>query len=263
MNLITLTSIAYLLSWLLFVVALFIVPGNRRPGEATAWLMLIFLLPFLGFLLFLILGSPKLSRQRRAMQRTMSETLVKNIEQFRQHPELANMSELLDPPIPARYEPFVRLNQQLGGMPAFGGNTVELLPGYQLAVDRIVEDIDRAQKYVHVEYFMFADDATGSPVIDALIRAQERGVACQVLWDHLSNIEFRKPALARLAAGGVEVHEMLPVKIFDREWSRMDLRNHRKILVVDGRAAFSGSQNLIEPCYDKPKNQKLGRAWSS
>src|SRR3954451_2158023 len=239
-------SILYIVSWALFIVALFVIPRNRKPGEATAWLMLIFLLPFFGFILFLIFGSPKLSRRRRALQNTMSETLTKVTADLKQQPEMAHVAAQFDPPIPERYQPIVCLNQQLGSMPAFGGNTVELLPDYQGAVDRIIEDIDRAEKYVHIEYFMFADDATGGRVIDALIRAQERGVKCRVLIDDLGDSQFKKPVLARLRAGDVELHTMLPVALFDKEWSRLDLRNHRKIVVVDGQIGFTGSQNIID-----------------
>jgi len=254
----TITTVLYLLSWVLFIIALFIVPRNRKPGEATAWLMLVFLLPFLGFILFLIFGSPKLSKHRRALQRTMSETLTKATDYLKRHPEMASASALLDPPIPEGYQPLVCLNQQLGSMPAFGGNTVELLPDYQGAVDRIIQDIDGAKKHVHFEYFMFADDATGGPVIDALIRAQQRGVKCRVLIDDLGDVQFKKPVLARLRAGNVEVHTMLPVAIFDKEWSRMDLRNHRKIVVIDGQIGFTGSQNIIDHNYHKAGNIKKG-----
>lgn len=245
----------YLLAWVIFIIALFVVPRNRKPGEATAWLMVIFLLPFAGFLLYLILGSPKLTKRRRAMQRKMSDQIRAAVAQFQQQPELA---ALLNPPISDRYAPFIRLGESLGGMPAFAGNTIELLPDYDGAIARIIQEIDRAQRFVHVEYFMFADDATGAPMIDALIRAQKRGVKCRVLIDHLGDIVFIKPVITRLRAGNVEVHEMLPVRIFDNEWSRMDLRNHRKIVVVDGQIGFTGSQNIIDRNYHKKPNIKKG-----
>jgi cardiolipin synthase len=247
--------ITYMLAWVLFIAALFVVPRNRKPGEATAWLMLIFLLPFIGLIVYLIFGSPKLSKRRRAKQHTMSETIQQRVAAVQQRPDLA---ALVSPPLAARYRPFVALSEKLGGMPAFAGNTVELLPNYDAAIACIVEAIDGAQWYVHVEYFMFADDASGGPVIDALIRAQERGVTCRVLIDHLGDIQFIKPAVKRLRAGNIEVQEMLPVRIFDNEWSRFDLRNHRKIVVVDGKIGFTGSQNLIENHYHKSSNIKQG-----
>jgi pyruvate/2-oxoglutarate dehydrogenase complex dihydrolipoamide dehydrogenase (E3) component len=105
---------------------------------------------------------------------------------------------------------------------------------------------------------MFADDKTGSKVIDALIRAQQRGVVCRVLIDHFSNVPFNRPVLKRLRTSGIAMHQTLPVRIFDSEWSRLDLRNHRKIVVVDGQVGFTGSQNLVDRDYHKRRNIKKG-----
>lgn len=250
--------IAVGLSYAIGIMALFVVPTNRKPGEAAAWLMLIFLVPFLGIVLFLLLGSPKLSKRRRVRQRTMDEFLRKTIADGRQVPELQT---LLHPPILPRYEPFVRLNTNLGGLPPFAGNCVELLPDYGDAIDRIIQAIEGAHHYIHVEYFIFADDSTGGKVIDALISAQQRGVVCRVLIDHIGNFRFNRPVLSRLQAGGVAVHLILPVRILDQEWSRLDLRNHRKIVVVDGEIGFTGSQNLIDSNYHKPSNLKKGLSY--
>lgn len=243
------------LSYLIGILALFIIPTNRKPGEATAWLLLIFMAPIVGAVLFLLLGSPKLSKWRRDQQRTMNERIKEFAEDAEQIPDLA---PVVDPPVPARYEPLVNLIAQLTGMPSMAGNTVELMPDYVGAVERIVQDIDVAKRFVHLEYFMFADDKIGAPAIDALIRAQERGVVCRVLIDHLGNLGYHRPVLKRLAAAGIPVHQMLPAKPFDNQWNRMDLRNHRKIVVVDGQVGFTGSQNLIEDTYHKRGNIKQG-----
>ena len=243
------------LSYLIGVLALFIIPANRKPGEATAWLLLIFLAPVLGAILFLLLGNPKLSKWRREQQQAMNQRIKYLAEEAEQLPQVR---PIIDPPLPARYEPFVNLIAQLTGMPVMAGNTVELLSDYLGAVDRIVQDIDAAQRYVHLEYFMFADDKIGAPVIDALVRARDRGVICRVLIDHLGNIGYHGPVVKRLRAAGIPVHQMLPAKPFDNQWNRADLRNHRKIVLVDGKVGFTGSQNLVEDTYHKRGNIKKG-----
>jgi cardiolipin synthase len=242
-------------SYLIGMLALFVVPANRKPGEATAWLLLIFLAPILGVILFFLLGSPKLSRWRREQQQHMNERIKEFAEEAEQIPALA---PIVDPPLPARYEPHVNLIAQLTGMPVMAGNTVELLPDYVGAIDQIVRDIDAAKRFVHLEYFMFADDKIGSRVIEALVRARERGVVCRVLIDHLSNLLLRGPVLKKLGAAGIPVREMLPANPFDKQWNRIDLRNHRKIVVVDGTVAFTGSHNLIEDTYHKRSNIRNG-----
>lgn len=243
------------LSYLIGIVALFIIPTNRKPSEATAWLLLIFVAPILGVILFLLLGSPKLSKWRRDEQRAMNERIKEFAEDAEHTPELA---PVVDPPVPVRFEPHVNLIAQLTGMPSMAGNTVDLLPDYVGAAERIVQDIDAARRFVHVEYFMFADDKIGAPVIDALIRARQRGVICRVLIDYLGNSAYHGPVVKRLQAAGIAIHRMLPVEPFSHHWNRFDLRNHRKIVVVDGVVGFTGSQNLIEDTYHKHADAKRG-----
>ena len=243
------------LSYLISIAALFIVPGNRKPGEATAWLLLMFLAPILGLILFLLLGNPNLSKVRRDQQRAMNERIKYLAEDAQQTPGL---HAVFDPPVPTRYEPLASLNARLSGMPALAGNTVELFTDYAGAIECIVRDIEAAQRYVHLEYFMFANDTMGAPVIDALVRAEERGVKCRVLIDHLGNLLFNRPVLKRLRAAGITVHVILPINPFRNQWNRFDLRNHRKIVVVDGRVGFTGSHNLIEDTYHKGSNIRKG-----
>jgi len=243
------------LSYLIVIIALFVVPANRKPGEATAWLMLIFLAPIPGAILFWIWGSPKLSRPRQDRQRAMNERFKHLAEDAGQVPELRT---IVDPPVPARYEPLVSLNAHLSGMPVLAGNHVELLTDYVGMVNRIVMDIDSAQSYVHLEYFMFANDTIGAPVIEALRRAQARGVKCRVLIDHLGNVGYHGPVFERLRAAGIPVYLMLPSKPFDNQWNRFDLRNHRKIVVIDGIIGYTGSHNLVEDTYHKRGNIRKG-----
>ncbi|MGZ3647076.1 MAG: PLDc N-terminal domain-containing protein [Ktedonobacteraceae bacterium] len=146
----TITALLGILGWIIAIAMLFIVPVNRKPSSATAWLLLIFLLPYFGLILFLLLGSPKLPKGRRAEQHNMSELINKAFAEAKAQPELA---PILDPEISLRYEPFIKLNTNLSRMPALGGNAIELLPEYNAVFARIAQDIDSAQRFVHVEYF--------------------------------------------------------------------------------------------------------------
>src|ERR1700758_632201 len=94
-------------------------------------------------------------------------------------------------------------------------------------------------------YFLFAVDTATVPVIAALGRAVERGVACRVLVDAVGSRSALPILIPKLTAFGVDVRLMLPISIFGRKRTRLDLRNHRKIAILDGRVAFTGSQNLV------------------
>ncbi len=241
-------SIIAIIGWIIPFVMLFFVPVNRKPSSATAWLMLIFLLPYIGLIIFLLIGSPKLSRHRRAQQRTMDSLISKAIVDAEQQPELTT---LLHPVIPSRYEPIITLNTNLGFLPAFGGNSVELLPDYNNIFKRISEEIDAAKKFVHIEYFALSRDEETECVFAAMERAVSRGIKVRVLMDHLGSRKYPnfKKMRARLTEAGIENHLMLQLHFFGSKYSRPDLRNHRKIVVIDGQVAFTGSQNLIKRNY--------------
>jgi cardiolipin synthase A/B len=241
-------SIIAIIGWIIPLVMLFIIPENRKPSSATAWLMLVFLVPYIGLIIFLLIGNAKLSRRRRAQQRTMDGLISKAIAEAEQQPEL---KALLEPDIPSRYEPFVTLNLNLGFLPAFCGNSIELLPDYDDVFRRIAEEIDKARKFVHIEYFALNRSEETECVFAAMERAVSRGVKVRVLMDHLGSRKypnFKKMRL-QLTAADIENHLMLPLHFFGSQYTRPDLRNHRKIIVIDGQVAFSGSQNLIKRNY--------------
>lgn len=241
---IVLTVIGYLIP----IVALFIVPVNRKPTAATAWLLVMFILPYVGVLIFLLIGSPKLPRWRRAQQRTMNERIEAVAAQVKQLP---GMGPVFETPIPARQTPFINLSANLGGMPAVDGNSVVLLDDYQAIFQRIAECIDSAERFVHVEYYALSLDDDTEVVFAAMKRAQQRGVKVRVLMDQLGSRKYRYYRKTRrwLTQAGIEWHLMLPLRPAHGEFARLDLRNHRKIVVIDGSVGFTGSQNLIKRNY--------------
>ena len=240
--------ITIVIFWIVGIVLLFIVPRNRKPSSATAWLLLMYVIPLLGLILFFLIGSPKLSKRRRAMQCTMNDTIVKAVAEAQSHDEF---DSLLAPPIPPRYEPFVKLNTNLGGLPAFDGNAVELLPDYLANLECIAQEIDRAQRFVHIEYFTLSRDEDTESVFAAMERAHRRGVKVRVLLDHLGSRKYPNFKKTRewFTEAGIEYHLFLPLRFFGSGYTRLDLRNHRKIVVIDGQVGFTGSQNMIKRNY--------------
>lgn len=242
----------YLVDLALKIVALGVVPKNRRPSSGMAWLLLILVLPIFGWVIFLVLGRTKIGRRRNEQQAEVNELVA---ERTAHVPTLED-----DFPGPAYVRSVATLNRNLGAQPAMPGNRVDLFSVYRESIAAMTAEIDKATNWVHVEFYITAWDDVTSPFYDALARAVERGVKVRLLFDHLGSkgIPGYKEFTAKLDASGIEWHPMLPVAPFRR---RIDLRNHRKILVIDGMVAFAGSQNLIEPGYNKPANHKLGREW--
>ena len=232
----------YLISeWIIRLVMLVYVPQRRSTAATRTWLLLIFLLPWPGLVLYMLFGRIHVPR---FAHRTPDPRLAPH-----QGSAGANGRTLRGIlrrclPISSRA---AALAQRLGDFEPMGGNTVELLPDYAGSLDRLVADIDAAAHHVHLLFYIFEADATGRRVADAVIRAAKRGVKCRVLMDAVGS----KRGLARLAplmrANGIEVNAMLPVGLFRRNAARFDLRNHRKIAVIDGHTGYIGSQNIADP----------------
>jgi cardiolipin synthase len=250
----------FAISLVVVLAALIVVPRNRKPGSATAWLMLIAGLPIGGALLFFLIGSPKLSRRRREQQRRADALIAERVEEARAHPEL---QDLFDPEVPARYLTFVQLNSALGGMPACSRNDVRLIADYSEAVRRMIAAVDEATSFVHVEFYILALDAFTEPFFAAMERAVRRGVNVRLLADYMGSrwIRGRERMMERLHASGIDWHWVLPVRPLYNAWNRPDLRNHRKIVVVDGHTAFTGSMNMIAPSYLRASNERHGRTY--
>jgi cardiolipin synthase len=134
-------------------------------------------------------------------------------------------------------------------LPVVDGNSICFYSDTNVVIDRLVAEIDAAQNHVHLLFYIFRDDEVGRRVAEALVRARRRGVACRVLADGVgSRVLFRRLA-PELRRHGAEVHPVLPVNLLRRPLARLDLRNHRKLAVIDGRVAFAGSQNIVEASY--------------
>jgi cardiolipin synthase A/B len=237
------------------ILALIFVPKNRRPQTALAWLLAIFFIPYVGILLFLILGRARLPRARRRKQREVNEYILDTTEGFDR--------VKLDPPWPLWLEPIVELNRTLGAMPLVGGNTARMWNDNAESLAQMTAAIRAARKTVHAEFYILLLDHETADFFDALEEAHDRGVVVRVLFDHLGSVRYPgyRRTVDRLNAMGVRWHVMLPFRPWRGQIQRPDLRNHRKLLVIDGEVAFTGSQNVIETGYQHAKNHRRGLHW--
>ncbi|QDZ15118.1 cardiolipin synthase [Humibacter ginsenosidimutans] len=255
----TLTTIiiiaALVIDFALRIVAIIVIPRNRRPTSATAWLLAIYFIPYFGWLFFLLIGSFKLPKIRRLRQQQINEIILESTDGI----ELVRR----DRPWPGWLQSVVTLNRNLGAMPLVGGNTASLIGEYQGSLDAMTAAVNAASRYVHVEFYILSWDQTTGPFFDALENAVKRGVIVRVLLDHIASRRTRDYArtIKRLTSMGATWHLMLPVQPLKGKYQRPDLRNHRKLLVVDGHIGFMGSQNVIDRSYNKRKNIKRGLKW--
>jgi cardiolipin synthase len=225
--------------WAIRLGMLFYVPQRRTPAAARAWLLLIFFFPWAGLLLYSMIGRPYLPK-RRLTRQTRAVHLIRELRQ-----RFLDSAHLTRPEPPAPLVQAVDLAERLGDFGILGNNRFELLADYTAAIERLIADIESAQRHVHLLYYMFADDATGGRVADALLRARSRGVQCRLLLDAMGSRRALRRLAPRLRAADIEVISVLPYRLWNRNRGRRDLRNHRKVAVIDGLIGYVGSQNII------------------
>ncbi|MBI1371228.1 MAG: cardiolipin synthase [Phycisphaera sp.] len=229
--------------WIIRLVMLPVVMRRRSPTTAMAWLLVIYFEPFVGLALFMLVGRHGLPRRR--VQRH-----IQALEDLREaHQSRDAASNDTPPELDTAQLGVVRLAEQLGEMHVHGGNDVTLLTDTQNVIDAMIADIDAAERHVHILMYIFENDRTGEAVGAALIRAVQRGVACRVIADAVGSWHTFPSLFQQLRSEGVDVVAALPVHPFRRKLARIDLRNHRKLVVIDGRIAYTGSQNIVDPTY--------------
>lgn len=231
------------------------VPYKRKPSVALGWLMAIFLIPYIGIVVYLVLGRAQLPRRRRDRQKTVTD-LIRETTGGR---AVIGTEEGLR----RAHVTAARLNTSLGALPLVYGNDIELMPETPEALKQMAEAVDRAEKFVHFEFYIVAWDETSEPLLSSLLRAHERGVDVRVLIDHIGSLGYPgyRTLVKKLEAAGVDWQRSLPIRPWRGEYQRPDLRNHRKLLVVDGEIGFTGSLNVIDPSYNKKGNLRRGYQW--
>ncbi|WP_411733155.1 cardiolipin synthase [Paeniglutamicibacter sp.] len=237
------------------VLAVIFVPRNRRPTAGMAWLLAIFLIPYFGVIAYLVIGSPRLPRKRREVQEEIT-TFMRAVSAEERHNETHGNN-------PAWFNSLVEMNSTYGGLPLLAGNSGRLLGDYEQTIQAMTDAVEKATDYVHVQFYILSDDATTAGFFDALQRAIGRGVRVNVMLDHWAS--RGKPhyaaTKARLDAMGAHWALMLPLQPLKGRFQRPDLRNHRKILVIDGAVGYMGSLNMISRDYNVKKNIKRGLLW--
>lgn len=236
--------IFFLLEWAVRLAMLFVVTGRRRrdPAGDMAWLAVTFFQPFLGLIAFLLFGENRILRGRAERRGTLLRKLGR--KEARVSDETLS---LLD----TRHQTVAHLASRLGGMPLVGGNSGRFMASTTEVIDSLITDIREARHHVHLQFYIWGVDETSRRVLEALVDAERRGVECRVMVDAVGSRGMLKHLAHSMREAGIDVVAMLPVGVFRSLVARMDLRNHRKIAVIDGRIAYTGSQNIVDADYGK------------
>jgi len=217
---------------------------HRSSSSRIAWITIVLALPLLGVIAYFLLGEVNLGRRHaRRMSRGSKalpppDTLTGSVDDKPVDDEVMRSAHLF------------KLGQSISGFAVQAGNSAQLMGDSNSAIDAMVADIDAAQDHVHVSFYIWLPDNNGRKVIEALQRAAQRGVSCRALVDGLGSRSLIKSKHWKaMTKAGIHTAVALPVKypLLSPLVGRADLRNHRKIVIVDNAITYCGSQNCADP----------------
>jgi len=228
----------------LFVAGLVLVRKGRRPTVAMAWIVAVMGIPVAGLLAYFLVGESNFGRKRAARHaRILAE--VDRPERHR-HADPRCVADSLR----ADQAQLARMAESVSHGPVLAGNRIDLSGDSAANIEAMARDIESARGHAHLLTYIYLLDGAGARIARALLAAAGRGVEVRLLVDGVGSKDFLRSELRRtLEAGGVRVAAALPVTLFRMVFARLDIRNHRKLLVVDGEIAWVGSQNVAEASF--------------
>ena len=232
-------SIVLLIHIVVIVRAL--VTVGRDPYARSAWVLLLLTLPLAGVVLYLLFGEPWVSNDQKRRWRRASAELAEFAPPSTGRPDLDGLAGNA-----------LRTFEGAAGWAATSGNRASLPRDSDTAIAELVADIDAAERSVHLSFYIWLDDTNGAKVADAVCRAARRGVRCRIAVDAMGSRAFTRSVYWKeMGTAGAQIIALLPAPLGLAVLAgrRTDLRNHRKICVIDGHIAYCGSQNCADPAF--------------
>ena len=215
----------------------------RQPASRIAWIVVIMALPFAGIGAYILFGEVNIGRTRIARMREVVANLQATLTGEHSQKSSVDAGE-------QKYQHLFRIGHSISGLKPVSANSGRLMADSNATIDAMVADIDAARDHVHLIFYIWLPDNNGCKMVDALKRAADRGVTVRAMADGLgSRLMIKSRHWQAMRDSGVRVAVALPIG----NWllrpfaGRIDLRNHRKILVVDGSVTYCGSQNCADP----------------
>ncbi|MGL4851112.1 MAG: cardiolipin synthase [Phocaeicola sp.] len=215
-----------------------VVLENRNPVKTMAWILVLLSVPVVGFILYLFLGRSK--RRERLLNR-------KGFTQLMKRPLLAYQSQESNK-IVQKFPPLLTFFRRCSHSFPFEGNKVEIYSDGETMFLALLKELNRAKHHIHLEFYIFENDALGQLMRDILIDKARQGVKVRLLYDDVGCWNVSQSFFEKMRENGVKVAPFLEVR-FPQFTSKMNYRNHRKLIIIDGRVSFTGGINIANRYY--------------
>ncbi|MGL5894711.1 MAG: phospholipase D-like domain-containing protein, partial [Bacteroidales bacterium] len=223
----------YLITSLTLVLVL--IYENRNPVKSMAWITVLIFVPFVGIIIYLFFG------QDYTRMRMLNKRRLKYItDKLHNH----NSKEILKE-LPSQYQTLAKLLNYNNQSPLYANNNIRIFTSGKDKIDALFEALNKAQNYIHLQYYIIESDELGLSLQDILIKKSKEGVEVKILYDDVGCWKVPNEYFNKLKEAGVEVLSFLPVK-FHLFTSKVNYRNHRKMVIIDGEMAFMGGMNIAD-----------------
>ncbi len=238
----------------IFLVVINIMLENRNPLKTHSYLLLLLLIPLLGIVIYLFFGQNIRKRKIFAKKRLINQAFGDNYLESR----IAQGSLTREVPKDLlQYERVIKfLRKDLS--PLTGNNNISIFKNGEEKFPELFKCLEAARHHIHLEYYIFEDDNIGKKVAEILKRKAEEGVAVRMIVDGVGSLGLRKSFFEDLKKAGVQVVEFMPV-LFPSFTSKINYRNHRKIVVIDGMIGFTGGMNISDRYINNGKHKTYWR----
>ena len=233
---IELSTVGLVLYELLVVAAIVhVLMDNRQPDRTIAWALIIFFVPFAGIIFYLFFGVN--TRKERLISKRSMDKLTKS--------SMLSFVEQRNLKVDKRHRPLVDLyvNQDLS-LP-FKDNKTDIFTSGEAFFQSLINDISHAKHHIHIDMYIWEDDTIGNKVADALIAKAKEGVAVRVVYDDVGCWRVSQRFFNRMSREGIYVQPFMPVR-FPTLTRRVNYRNHRKVIVIDGQVGYIGGMNIAD-----------------
>lgn len=218
---------------IVLIVMLKVLMDNRQPAKTMAWLLVLWALPLVGIVLYFFFGQ-NTRKERLISQRSLDQLTKRSMLEFVEQRNLR---------LPDAHRPLMQLFKNQSMALPFKDNLVDIYTsGYQF-FPALLQAISRARHHIHIDIYIFDNDALGRLIADTLIDKSRQGVEIRIIYDDVACWKVKNAFFERMRNAGIDIHPFMPVK-FPAFTSKANYRNHRKLIIIDGREAFIGGMNF-------------------